>query len=384
MATRRVRRIQHGGFSWLFLAILTGLCAGSPQASAGPDDPLRGKWVLDPDGDAVGPQGIGRGLQPSGLAFRDGEVWSIGDQRSEFHGHLLRIDPESGRLVGSPLKIEVPAATEGENPHFATYRRTPRVDFEGLDFHPSDSNLLYAVTEDKVPWVAEIRLYPEGPTAEGPTIRPRITHLAEIRFPEGISPWRGDSNSGVEGIALSDDAQTVYLTFERAHDGLPRIFEASLDDVRSNRSILVREVSIAFDKLPPRDDKGRARLNLNDVQFLRRNKRPYLLVVARDQERLAWVDLEAREVVHLLDLRLRDPAGDSIFWVSPEGVTFDVEGDTLWVVNDPDSVWGNYRRRGDKKAKGRYGDYVPLLFEMKLSAALRGIPGRAENEVKDK
>jgi len=75
-------------------------------------------------------------------------------------------------------------------------------------------------------------------------------------------------------------------------------------------------------------------------------------------------------------LDLRDPAGNRIHWVSPEGLAIDQEGERLWIINDPDSVKGNYRRRGKKKASGPYALYTPLLFELKLSELFPGQSGK--------
>ena len=52
------------------------------------------------------------------------------------------------------------------------------------------------------------------------------------------------------------------------------------------------------------------------------------------------------------------------------------EAGRLWIINDPDSVSGNYRRRGVKKADGMYARYAPLLFEMKLAELFPSAAGR--------
>ena len=66
---------------------------------------LRGKWVLDPSGKAVGPDSFRRGLQTSSLLWRDSALLSAGDQRSQYPGHLFLIDPGTGRLLRPPMKI---------------------------------------------------------------------------------------------------------------------------------------------------------------------------------------------------------------------------------------------------------------------------------------
>ena len=61
---------------------------------------------------------------------------------------------------------------------------------------------------------------------------------------------------------------------------------------------------------------------------------------------------------------------------SPEGLAIDQKGERLWIINDPDSVKGNYRFRGAKKASGPYALYTPLLFELKLSDLFPGQTGK--------
>lgn len=82
------------------------------------------------------------------------------------------------------------------------------------------------------------------------------------------------------------------------------------------------------------------------------------------------IDLEEGKITRTLDLHFRDAEGQPIYWVSPEGLAFDETSNRLWIVNDPDSVRGNYRRRDEPEATKLYAAYVPLLFEMQLSTAL--------------
>jgi hypothetical protein len=348
----------------LTLALAGSVCF-APAARAGTAVELRGKWVLDSDGKAIPPSSFRRGLQPSALAWRRGELWSLGDQRSQYPGHLFRIDPRSGRLLGQPLRLRLPARKDGENPQFEIYRGIPNSDFEGLAPHPDDLNTFFAITEDKVPWVVEIRL-----TDKGKSLAAGIVQLSQIRLPGNPRPWRDDSNFRMEGLAVSDDARTLYLAFERADDDLPRIYSAPLSIARAGKPFQLQAVPVRFAALPPRGDKARARLNINDIQFIRRGKRPFLLAVARDQERLLVIDIQAGKVSRTIDLDFRDPDGQAILWVSPEGLAFDAAADRLWVINDPDSVRGNYRRRDQPEATGLYAEFAPLLFEMKLSELL--------------
>lgn len=350
------------------LALAAALCGlpGLLVADSGPVE-LRGKWVLDPAGKAIGPDSFRRGLQPSALLWRGSSLLSAGDQRSQFPGHLFSIDPKTGRLLSAPLKITPPVKKPGENSHFKTYRSIPNSDFEGLAALP-DGLRLYGVTEDKIPWLSVLRL------EDGAV---KLENLVEIRFPEKLRPWQNDSNFRLEGIALADTPGKAYLAFERAADELPRILELPLKGIETSPSVVAaRDLGISFSKVTRRKDKKNSLLNINDIQFLRRDKRAWLVALARDQERILLIDLEEARVVRWIDLDLRGPAGERIHWVSPEGLAIDPGGERLWIINDPDSVKGNYRRRGEKKAGGPYALYTPLLFELRLSELFPGDNGK--------
>ena len=332
---------------------------------------LRGKWVLDPSGKAVGPDSFRRGLQTSALLWRNPALLSAGDQRSQYPGHLFLIDPANGLLLAPPMKITPPGEKPGESRHFKAYRSIPNSDFEGLAADPTAENRLYAITEDKVPWISVLRLEKSG----GKTTV-NLESLTQVRFPENLQPWDGNKNFRLEGIALGGEPGKAYLAYERAVDDMPRILEISLAGLGEKDTVSARDLEISFDTVTRRPDKKRSLLNINDIQFLRRDNRSWLIALARDQERILLIDLEKARVVRWVDLDLREPGGGKIYWVSPEGIAIDREGGRLWIINDPDSVSGNYRRRGVKKADGMYALYAPLLFEMKLALLFPSATGR--------
>lgn len=353
-------------------------CLSSESTPAPPVLELTGTWVIDPDGRSPPPGPIARGLQPSGLVFRKGELWAVGDQRSEFPGHLIRMDPRTARCIGKPIRLQVPEGKEGEGGQFEAYKAIPNSDFEGLCLHPGNPDILFAVTEDKIPWIVEIHLS-SGDPAKALPLKATIVRLNRIRFPPDLASWRDDSNFRFEGCAVSDDSKTMYLAFERARDELPRIYTLPLDAARSDKASALEELKLPFDAVPRRSDKKQARLNLNDIQFLLVRGVPHLLGIARDQERLILMDLERKEIRRIVDLVLLDPSGAAIEWVSPEGLALDPEGDALWLINDPDSMQGNYRARKDEAPSGRFAEYCPLLFRARLSQALGSDPpGKAK------
>src|SRR5262245_22831759 len=64
-----------------------------------------GRWVLMQDGQAAPSDDFQRGLQTSGLTWDGKLIWSVGDQRASFPGHLYAIDAQSGRLDRAPIPL---------------------------------------------------------------------------------------------------------------------------------------------------------------------------------------------------------------------------------------------------------------------------------------
>ncbi|HLU49055.1 MAG TPA: hypothetical protein VK116_13260 [Planctomycetota bacterium] len=381
-------RIQLGSLvAFLVVAIATGCLVPSPATNANeepresapsteagrtiPSFGLRidGRWILDADGEAVEPDDFRRGLQTSALTFHRRSLWSVGDQRSEYPGSLLEIDPESARLRGSPLRIEVADDVEADEDQLRRFREIPNIDLEGLaPANATKTDALdgeigfVAVTEDKEPWLLFLTTQSSAPGAERAPLK--LIRLSRLDVPLDLRPWRDDTNFRVEGITVLD-GDLFVIAFERAHDNLPRLLTLG-------KELNPAPLPIDFSSLPPRVDKPRALLNVNGLESVRWRDRSLLLALARDQERIVVIDAETSRILHFVDLDLRDPDGHSIEWASPEGIAADVATDRLWLVSDPDSVRGNYRRRDSEKADGPYASYVPLLFTTKLSAVIDG------------
>jgi len=340
--------------------------------------PVKGVWVLTSEGKTVPAESFRRGLQTSGLFHGQGLLWSVGDQRSQYPGHLLLVDPSTGRLVGRPIRLEAP--DDDSDSLVAAYRALSNSDLEGLTRHPSKIDTLYAVTEDKHQWVIEIRLdAPAGVSiasaretvreARAARIRARLVRISKLEFPENVRPFRDDTNSRLEGVTFFPGENALLLAYERLDDELPRLFRVGFESdggVQRRPSL----VPIDFSKVSRRSDKSRARLNINGVVAFERAGRKWVIAVARDQERLLIIDLEARRVVRALDLELRSPEGKRMLWVSPEGVAADPGVGKVWVINDPDSIRGNYRLLKDEKATGKFAEYAPQLFGFEMAKVL--------------
>jgi hypothetical protein len=307
-----------------------------------------------------------RGLQTSGLVYQDGVLWAVGDQRGEHPASFFRIDPATARLLGPPVRIDASLSPIREESEFEAYRAIPNPDFEGLSTVPGEPETLLAVTEAKTPWLVELRLLPQA--ADSPP-RVRAMHIRPLDLPKGLAPWRGDANFRFEGLAVSPNARSIYLAFERDEANLPRLYRTDTAGFRAGKAPVLEEIPLPFDRVPRRPDKDKALLNLNDLLALPREGRCELLALARDQERILVLDPERRTIERIVDLDLLDPEGRAIEWVSPEGMAAEPAGDALWLINDPDSERGNFRRRSEV-AEGRFAEYAPLLFRLRLSEVL--------------
>lgn len=346
--------------------------------SVGTLDPVRGSWVLTSDGKTVPGESFRRGLQTSGLFHDRGLLWSLGDQRSQFPGHLLLIDTTSSRIVGCPIRLEPP--TKGGGPLMDAYRALPNSDLEGLTRHADRADTLFAVTEDKQQSVIEIRIESSSGDAldraevvlreaRASRIRARIVQITALKFPESVKPFRDDTNSRLEGVTMYPGENALLLAYERLDDELPRLFRLPLP-TEAGKSARPARVAIDFSRVKRRTDKARARLNVNGIVAFEQAGRKWVIGVARDQERLLVIDLDAGRVTRVVNLELRSPDGERMLWVSPEGVAVDQAGGRVWIINDPDSKRGNYRLLNNEKAAGNFADYAPQLFNVDLGRVL--------------
>lgn len=352
----------------LIVMLAIGVCLGSqactlsgqPVVQKAPPT-LLGRWVLDSAGKPIPPREFERGLQTSGLLFYKGVLWSVGDQRSEYPGHLLRLKPESGWIMDKPIRIQVERDSK-KSPLYRKYQSIRNPDFEGIALHPFKIDTFLGVTEDKHSWVVEIKI--SNPTAKN--ARASITEITQIDFAEGVEAYRGDSNYRLEGITISRKKKLVYLAYERMKDGLPRIFTLSLLDATSGGKIRPEEF-MNFTSVPIREDKKRARLNINGIDIVHVNGEEVLLAVARDQERILIIDPNQAKVTGVVDVAFQSPDGEKIFWVSPEGIAADLKSNRLWIINDPDSIRGNYRLSKNKVSQNNFAAFAPMLFESPLA-----------------
>jgi DNA-binding beta-propeller fold protein YncE len=313
---------------------------------------IKGRWVLDSQGKPVAPpapRGRMQGLQTSGLDYDGKYLWAVGDQRSNFAGQVFRIDPATARLVGDPVKLDFSVDVRGGLPDSL---RTTNPDLEGLCLKRGDPLVLYIAVETDGTYVLESHY------SSGAAVSPVDRVLRAQLEPE---PAPGDPNTRFEGVTI--EGANLYLAYERDGQGRPHIYQGPIP-LRSFE-LKLQDLNVPFSSLPPRPGKGA--INVNDVTLLQAP--PMLVMIARDQERLVFYELTTRRLSYL-DLDFRDPDDNEIYWTSPEGIAIDPEGDRCWLITDPDSLHGNYRRRDQPAPTGNYADMVPLLFEIRLSQVL--------------
>jgi uncharacterized protein YjiK len=313
----------------------------------------KGRWVLDSGGKSIAPVVAGgrmQGLQTSGLAYDGKFLWAVGDQRSNFAGHIFRIDPSTARLVGNPVKLELNSKTSGGIPESL---RVTNPDLEGLCLKRSDPLVFYIAVETDGNYVLESHYAPGENTSP-------VDRVLRARF--SVEPAAGDPNNRFEGVTT--DGENLFLAYERDGQGRPHIYRGPIP--LNSSELKLDDLDVPFSRLPQRQGKGA--VNVNDLTLLQAQP-PTLAIIARDQERLLFYEPATRRLSYV-DLDFRDPDDKEIYWTSPEGIAVDPEGDRLWLIADPDSLRGNYRRRDEPAASGNYADMVPLLFEIRLSQAL--------------
>jgi hypothetical protein len=206
-----------------------------------------------------------------------------------------------------------------------------------------------------------------------------------------IGPYKGDGNRQLEGIAIDRGSTPprVYVVYEQAEDGLPRLYTFEAPDTAGRPGSPPLPVSVepmALDLgFEPKGKTGES-LNFNGLTLRARPDRsPLLIVLCRNRELLLLLDLldpQTAQVDRQVPLKLLSPSGEPIVWVSPEGIAADPERNKLYIINDPDpSCGGNWKLRpgaGQYESHERrrraeaslFSQFVPLLFELEVTGIL--------------
>lgn len=269
-------------------------------------------------------------LQISGLAFRDGHLYAVGDQSGAETRTLFEIGPLPPPDDARSMDIHARCRWEG-GPH-------------------PDAEAMALLPESGAPRTVLLALESHADA------------LLEIAFDDcalrgQVAPLAGeDSNEGIEGIALSPDGGTVYLVHE------------------------TRATLLAM----PRSGPGPARViarfegarSLCDAAYDDRG------TPATDDDRLLLLDRNARRVYDVaLDGRLagvwdldpgvaRDPDGIPYSLVALEALTLEArepDGSLLvYAATDTPPRPLPYSRRGKDDDAGHYERRVGMLYRFRL------------------
>ena len=320
-----------------------------------------GHWILMADGQAAPSDSFIRGLQTSGLAFDGKLLWSVGDQRSAFPGHLFAIDPSTGWLERQPIPLLAQDPTIR-----ARLKSWGKLDLEGIAIFPGLGRTFVAVIEDEATAAVVVRLDDSGNRAV-------VQAIWEFTFPGGRppEPYRHDTNFRFEGIAIDPQTLRGYVGYERDLQGKAHLYEFDAGSATRKGIEAVPLSELHFEEWDRLGGKANALLNVNGLEFFRTvSGEPRLLVLCRDRELIFTLDPQSCKLVSQVNLNLRAPDDEPIEWASPEGIAVDEQHGLLYVVSDPDSTDGNWRARRTRRAEGNFAKFVPLLFEFKTPAEL--------------
>ncbi len=313
------------------------------------------------DGRPAASDSFVRGLQTSGLAWDGRLLWSVGDQRSEFPGHIFAISPETSRLVRAPVALR----SDHENIE-AQLRAWGRIDLEGIEILSRVENRFLVVVEDEATAALIMRINAAGSDAQ-------VEAIWQFRFPDGQvpTPYRNDQNYRLEGVAIDPIAARGYVAYERDESGRPLLYQFDLRRSPQTGIGPVELEPVPFGDWDRLDGKKGAILNVNGLEFVRTAAgAARLFVLCRDREILFAIDPATGQLIGQVELDLRSPEGDKIEWVSPEGIAIDSDRGVVYIISDPDSTDGNWRLRSTPQAAGNFSKFVPLLFEMKIPSEL--------------
>ena len=352
----------------------------------------RGRWILGSKGQPhdYSCDALRFGLQPSGLAW-DGELlWAVSDQSSSCPGCLFSLNPSSGGTDGDALFLEE------DGLRVVHQGRALVVDGEGITLlDDSADELVFAIVledgfERHIGWAPDER-------SPGAALVIRVNRDSraatvsaiwrfELPAENTVRPYQGDRNRQFEGIAVDRRSRRGYLAYEQDESGSPRLFTFELPSSKPSPgteelSVLLEEVSFDIDSVT-QGTPGTVK-NFNDLAFHSPNR---LLVLCRDRELLLileLVDPKTAQLAAQIPLDLRSPMNQVIEWASPEGIVVAEESNAIYIVSDPDPrCGGNWRASAASELDTRqrlaeaylFSQFVPLLFELELSALGENFP----------
>lgn len=360
-----------------FLAITFLLLCSCTVAEQERVTAVNGYWLTDAD------EQVMLDPQTSGLAKWRGGLVSIADGSAEPINRLkiIIIDPNSANVSMPDQKFSM--SQQIKESCFADYLAV-EPDFEALVIDPENDNVFILVTEDAsrsgvLSERCQARFADTGST-DYPTLLVRLelmsdgqyvmTHVRPLKYKNEFNVGNAP-NDGIEGLAMSRD-RTLYFGLEKDAADQPRIFSTKISqDFWSTDGFF--EVDAPDIRLPM-FESGNHPINGMDI-YPHQNGKEYLLAAARNDNQLWVIDLSGEAKTNIVDMHfMAEVLGGSkecLKWekmdnASIEGVA--VDGDTLWLVNDPWKV--NYHKNIQCEAnRSSYDRMAPLLFNIPIDSA---------------
>lgn len=320
--------------------------------------------------------------QPSGLTLWRDKLLTVSDRSAHKSQRLkLRtIDPGSAELVGPDLTLRLSESAQlscfaqylGDNP-----------DLEALTVDPDNDQVFYLATEDASnaePMSADCqKKYQRTGSTDYPRLLFRaeissnniasITHIRPIQFAQDMQI--GDfPNDGIEALAFGKD-RTLYLGIEKDQHKKARVFSLQLGGSfwQSDDFALVQEVHLKL----PEFKSGNHPINGMDY-YQTESGHGFLFLAARNDHTLWVVDVTGQKPAKIVPIEfyaeIINGTGvcqdyEKMDNASIEGVA--VQGNTLWLVNDPwKAVYLNNIRCPQNKR--HYQKFGALLFSLPIKA----------------
>ncbi len=332
-----------------------------------------GRWISTDTSDVM------QDPQTSGLIEINGQLVTIADGSAAFEQQrkLHFLDKDTATLTASSNAFKL--ATRVRRSCFSDYL-TNAPDLEALASDPSNSNVIYTVTEDAtrtgtLSTRCEKKYQNMGST-DYPTLLVRLerdennsvtmTHVRPLQFPTEFEVGNFP-NDGIEGMAMAKDG-TLYLGLEKDKAGQPRIFSLNITDDfwQSADFAVVDEPDLSV----PIFDAGSHPIN-GLALYSAEGGNNFLLAAARNDNEV-WVidvagEVETKRISMQFNVSADNECGEYVMDnASIEGLV--VVEDTLWLINDPWKV--NYLKNIKCEAETpRYEAMAPLLFSVPLNDA---------------
>jgi hypothetical protein len=332
-----------------------------------------GRWISTDTSDVM------QDPQTSGLIEINGQLVTIADGSAAFEQQrkLHFLDKDTATLTASSNAFKL--ATRVRRSCFSDYL-TNAPDLEALASDPSNSNVIYTVTEDAtrtgtLSTRCEKKYQNTGST-DYPTLLVRLerdennsvtmTHVRPLQFPTEFEVGNFP-NDGIEGMAMAKDG-TLYLGLEKDKAGQPRIFSLNITDDfwQSADFAVVDEPDLSV----PIFDAGSHPIN-GLALYSAEGGNNFLLAAARNDTEV-WVidvagEVETKRISMQFNVSADNECGEYVMDnASIEGLV--VVEDTLWLINDPWKV--NYLKNIKCEAETpRYEAMAPLLFSVPLNDA---------------